>query len=85
VGWPGEFYVEHGLALKSQVPDTFVVTLANGELQGYIATPDAVAWGAYEATNAIFSVGNGPRFVEKSLELLGRSAAPGGRGAGGVL
>ena len=70
VGWPGEFFVEHVLAVKAQAPNTFVVTLANGELQGYIATPEAVARGAYEATNAVFKVENGPRFVERTLALL---------------
>ncbi|MBL9199655.1 MAG: neutral/alkaline non-lysosomal ceramidase N-terminal domain-containing protein [Opitutaceae bacterium] len=71
VGWPGEFFVEHGLALKAAAPPgTFLVTLANGELQGYIATPAAVARGAYEATNAIFSVANGPRFVERTLDVI---------------
>lgn len=71
VGWPGEFFVEYGLALKSRAPATFLITLANGELQGYIVTPDAVARGAYEATNAVFTAGNGPRFVEETLALLG--------------
>lgn len=71
VGWPGEFFVEHGLALKAAAPaGTFLVTLANGELQGYIATPGAVARGAYEATNAVFTVDNGPRFVERTLALI---------------
>lgn len=71
VAWPGEFFVEHGLDLKSRAPEgTHLVTLANGELQGYIATPDAVRRGYYEATNAIFKVDNGPRFVERSLELI---------------
>jgi hypothetical protein len=70
VAWPGEFFVEHGLAVKAKSPNTFVITLANGELQGYIATPEAVARGAYEATNAIFKVENGPRFVERTLGLL---------------
>jgi hypothetical protein len=70
VGWPGEFFVEHVLAVKARSPKVFVVTLANGELQGYIATPEAVARGAYEATNAIFTVDNGPRFVERTLALL---------------
>lgn len=71
VAWPGEFFVEHGLALKARAPrGTYIVTLANGQLQGYIATPEAVAKGYYEATNAIFSVDNGPRFVEETLALL---------------
>lgn len=73
VAWPGEFFVEHGLALKARAPaGTFIVTLANGQLQGYIATPEAVVKGYYEATNAIFSVDNGPRFVEETLALLTR-------------
>jgi hypothetical protein len=71
VGWPGEFFVEYGLALKARAPEgTFLVTLANGELQGYIATPKAVDAGLYEATNAVFAAGNGERFVERTLELL---------------
>lgn len=70
VAWPGEFFVEHGLAVKAKSSNTVVITLANGELQGYIATPEAVARGAYEATNAIFKVENGPRFVERTLALL---------------
>jgi neutral ceramidase len=48
--------------------------MANGELQGYIVTPEAAARGVYEATNAVFGPENGPRFVETTLALLeGRS------------
>lgn len=73
VGWPGEFFVEYGLALKTRAAEgTFLVTLANGELQGYIATPKAVEAGLYEATNAVFDAGNGERFVERTLELIAR-------------
>lgn len=71
VGWPGEFFVEHALSLKARAPvGTYVVTLANGQLQGYIATPKAVEKAYYEATNAVFSVENGPRFVEATLDLI---------------
>jgi neutral ceramidase len=71
VGWPGEHFVAHGLALKAAAPaGTHLFTIANGELQGYIATPEAVARGAYEATNAVFSVANGPRFVARTLDLI---------------
>jgi len=31
VGWPGEIFVEHALALKALAPDPFVISLANGE------------------------------------------------------
>jgi neutral ceramidase len=70
VAWPGEFFVEYGLAVRARVPGTFVITLANGELQGYIVTPEAAARGVYESTNAVFAARNGDRFVEATLELI---------------
>jgi hypothetical protein len=68
--WPGEFFVEYALEVKAGRPRTFVITLANGELQGYIATPEAAACGAYEATNALFGPENDRRMVEATLALL---------------
>jgi hypothetical protein len=73
VAWPGEFFVEHALAVRSAVADTFLITLANGELQGYIVTPEAAARGVYESTNAVFSPANGARFVESTLALIARA------------
>lgn len=70
VTWPGEFFVEYALEVKARSPDTFVITLANGELQGYIVTPGAAAAGSYEAGNALFSPANGRRVVEATLALL---------------
>ena len=70
VTWPGEFFVEYALEVKSHSPRTFVITLANGELQGYITTPEAVVAGSYEAGNALFSPANGRRMVEATLALL---------------
>lgn len=69
VGWPGEFFVEYALELKARLPGTFVITLANGELQGYVVTADAAARRTYEASNAIFSHENGPRMVAVTVEL----------------
>jgi hypothetical protein len=71
ISWPGEFYVEFGLALKKRSPDTYIVNYANGGTQGYIVTPEAVAGKFYEATNAVFSHENGPLVVEESVALLG--------------
>lgn len=71
-GWPGEFFVEYALELRRRCPECFVFTMANGELQGYIVTPEAAARGVYEATNAVFGPENGSRFVETTLALLGR-------------
>ncbi len=40
VGLPGELFVEYGLAIKARAPRrAFVISLANGDLQGYIVTP----------------------------------------------
>jgi hypothetical protein len=71
VAWPGEFFVEYALEVKRRSPKTFVITLANGELQAYIVTAEADAKGYYEARNALFSHENGPRIVEETLALLG--------------
>lgn len=70
VGWPGEFFVEYALAVRAAAPQTFVVTMANGELQGYVVTAEAAARGVYEATNALFHHVNGPRIVAATLALL---------------
>jgi neutral ceramidase len=70
VGWPGEIFVEHALQLKALAPDTFVISLANGELQGYIATEEAAAEGGYEATNSLFAPAAGRVLVDTSLAML---------------
>jgi neutral ceramidase len=50
VGLSGEQFVEYGLQLKRAAPArTFVVSLANGELQGYVVTPEARNQVSYEA------------------------------------
>ena len=69
--WPGEAFVEFALELMRQSPRTYIITCANGELQGYIVTADAVAQGGYEASNAIFqSPDSGDLLVQASLKLI---------------
>ncbi|MBN1912595.1 MAG: neutral/alkaline non-lysosomal ceramidase N-terminal domain-containing protein [Pirellulales bacterium] len=71
VGWPGEIFVEFGLRVARQSENTYVISLANGELQGYLVTEDAIRAGSYEANNALFeSPASGDLLVEKTLELL---------------
>jgi len=70
VGWPGEMFVEYGLAVKARQPQTFIISLANGELQGYIVTEEAEAMGGYEASNAVFAPQSGQTLVDTTLELL---------------
>ena len=70
VGWQGECFVEYALAVKAARKDTFVISLANGGLHGYIVTPEAAAEGGYEASNGIFPHESGKMLVERTLHLL---------------
>jgi len=63
---PGECFIEYALELKRRVPGTFVVSLANGELQGYIPTPDATG---YEARLSFFEPAAGQRMIETAAQL----------------
>jgi neutral ceramidase len=71
VGWPGEVFVEFAQQVMQKYPRTYVVTLANGELQGYLVTAEAVRQKCYEAGNAVFaSPTSGERLVDATLNLL---------------
>ncbi len=73
LGLPGECFTEYALEIKSRAGEgVFVVSLVNGELQGYIVTPQAAAAGGYEATNALFSPQAGQIMVDAALGLLER-------------
>jgi hypothetical protein len=73
VGWPGEVFVEFGLKLQERYPRAFVVTLANGELQGYLVTAEAVQQQSYEAGNAVFaSPASGEMLVDATMALLAK-------------
>lgn len=74
VGWPGEVFVEYGLRVEHQVPQSFVISLANGELQGYIATPEAAREGGYEAVYGLFAPESGAILVARTLNLLSEMA-----------
>ena len=70
-GLPGECFVEYGLAIKQGATRrTFVVSLVNGELLGYIVTPEAAAAGGYEATNAVFAPEAGAVLVRTAVDLV---------------
>lgn len=69
--WPGEFFVEFGLQVRSQFPNVFIATMANSDLQGYVVTAEAVQKETYEALNALFaSPESGHLVVESSVRLL---------------
>ena len=69
--WPGEFFVEYALQLKNASPlPVFPVTMANGELQGYVVTPEAEAANGYEAQMSLFPASTGAQFVSATIALL---------------
>ena len=71
VGWPGECFVEFPLQVKERCDDTFVISLANGDTQGYMVTAEAVEEGGYEASNSMFrNPDSGDLLVETTLRLL---------------
>ena len=70
VGWQGETFVDYALAVKKLCANTFIISCANGELQGYIVTKEADDEGGYEASNALFSYKSGDIMVQKTAELL---------------
>lgn len=70
-GLPGEPFVEYGLELKRKSPSkVVVVSLVNGDLQGYIVTPEAAEAGGYEAANSVFSPQAGSLLVDAALRLI---------------
>lgn len=70
-GLPGECFAEYALQIKRRWPGrVFVVSLVNGQLQGYLVTPEAAALGGYETMTSLFSPLAGQVLVEKALETL---------------
>lgn len=69
--WPGEFFVEYGLEVKDRAAlKTFVCTMANGELQGYVVTPEAEKARGYEAQMSLINASSGLRFVETTIRMV---------------
>ena len=73
VGWPGEIFAEYGLMLKRRAAArSFAIAYTNGELQGYVVTPDAAAAGGYEAASSVFSPEAGLTLVNTALSAIAR-------------
>ena len=71
VALPGEIFVEFILDLHAEFPDIHIITMANGELQGYLVTEEALAEGGYEASNALFKSPDGAELLmDMAAELL---------------
>lgn len=71
VGFPGEMFVEQGLALKEASPFRFTMihTLANGSI-GYVPNRKAYPHGAYEGTATRCAPGSGEKLVDVATRLL---------------
>ena len=67
---PAEIFVEYSLEVKRRFKNTCVISLANGELQGYIVTEEAAREGGYEASNALFGAESGGILVDTTLVEL---------------
>jgi neutral ceramidase len=70
VTWPGEIFIEHALVIRGEYENTYVINLANGELQGYIVTQEAAEEGGYEASNGLFAYESGDIIVQETKKLL---------------
>jgi hypothetical protein len=70
VAWPGELFVEYALQIRAKRDNTFVLTMANGDLKGYVVTPEAAAEGGYEASNALLSYESGQIIVDQTFKML---------------
>lgn len=74
VTFPGEVFVEIGLAVKRRSPSckTFVVGLANaGRTGGYLPTKEAFSEGDYEVLASRYSEEAGEVLIEAALEQIG--------------
>ncbi|WP_432799547.1 neutral/alkaline non-lysosomal ceramidase N-terminal domain-containing protein [Poriferisphaera sp. WC338] len=62
--WPAEVFVEFAIACQAYCGHINIMTCANGEMQGYLVTTQAIQEGGYEACNAIYaSPESGERLV----------------------
>ncbi len=70
IAWPGEIFVEYALELKRLHKNIALITYANGELQGYVTTKEAVDKGFYEAGNSFFNYSSGDILIQETTNLI---------------
>ena len=70
VSWPGEVFVEYALELKKKCTNTWLISLTNGDLQGYLVTEEADRNNYYEASNSLFHYSGGDLMLSKTMESL---------------
>lgn len=72
IGIQGEMFVEYALEIKSMniADKTFVFTVTNGALPGYICTPEAIAKGGYETGSTMLTGDAGKTIINAIKEIL---------------
>lgn len=72
---PGEVFVEFGRRIQatSPFPKTFVVTIANGILPGYVCTAEAYAAGGYETGASLLTPQAGEALTKAAVKILQHS------------
>ncbi|MDR0405560.1 MAG: hypothetical protein LBH54_02065 [Clostridiales bacterium] len=72
VGVQGELFAEYGLAIKNASPygKTFVFTVTNGALPGYVYTPEAAKQGGYEAGTSMLTENAGSKIIQAVKEMF---------------
>ncbi len=82
---PGEIFVEYSLIIKeNSLGNTFITSLSNGVLAGYIVTEVAEQEGGYEASNSIFPAIAGQVFMNKVIDMLKNQNQKGGSKKEGI-
>lgn len=72
IGIQGELFVEYALDIKSMglADKTFVFTVTNGALPGYVCTPQAMAQGGYETGTTMLDEQAGAVITNKVKEMF---------------
>jgi neutral ceramidase len=75
VGLPGEWFVEYALSVKrgAAAPYTFVNTVTNGCLPGYVYTQEALKEGGYETDTSLLHEGFGNKVIDQVIGILGKA------------
>jgi len=74
VGLPGEIFVQYTLDIEKASPfvNTFVLTVTNGFLPGYVVSEEAAAKKLFEAGTSLMTPQTGERIVHSAAELTHR-------------
>ncbi len=72
IGLPGEMFVEYSIYLKAMAGFymTVVNELSNGDLPGYLCTPESAVIGGYEVGASMIDVNFGREFMNKVLDNI---------------